>query len=297
MEYFIGVDIGGTKIKAGIITPNGKVCKAIEEKTNRNHLVRQMLVLIEQLLNEQENIKGIGVATAGRVDFASGVIQYATDHLPNWTGVKVKDLIESRFHMLACVDNDANCAAYGEMKMGSGRSFSSFICITLGTGVGSGIVINGELYRGKHGGAGEVGHMTLIPNGRPCNCGRSGCFEQYVSGSALIKDIEDDEQLKEMKVTPVEVFRLAQENHDSAKKIVNRFIDHLTIGLKSLQNILDVDGLILGGGVINSSQYWWDPFVEKMNKNSISPIQIKRAELKNDAGMIGAALMVQDYLS
>lgn len=256
-----------------------------------------MLELIEQLLNEQDAIKGIGVATAGRVDFARGVIHYATDHLPNWTGVRVKELLETRFHLPACVDNDANCAAYAEMKIGSGRFYTNFICITLGTGVGSGLILNRDLYRGKLGGAGEVGHMTLVPDGRRCNCGRYGCFEQYVSGTALTLDIENDDHLKKLQITPKELFQLAYENQIQAKEIVSRFINNLAIGIQSLQNILDVDGFILGGGVTDSSQYWWDLFDEKLNKNSVTPIQIKKAGLKNDAGMIGAALMVQDYPS
>jgi glucokinase len=290
--YTIGIDLGGTKVKAGIINQDGQILTLIEEQTNKQELMNQLLSLIKRLLHNNEfNIEGIGIATAGRVNVENGSILYATSNLPGWTGIKVKERVEELFSIPTVVDNDANCAAYAEMELGLVKQVNNFICITLGTGVGAGIILNGELHRGKNGGAGDIGHMILIPNGRPCNCGKKGCWEQYVSGTALKLDINEDSPFLNRTILPENIFKLACESNPIAVKIVERFIDNLAVGIISLQNILDLDCFVLGGGVIDSSPYWWNQLVNKLKMITNQPLMVRKTELRNNAGMLGAALM------
>lgn len=291
----IGIDIGGTKVKAGIVNQTGHILTMMEEHTNKQNLMNQLFSLIERLLlHEDLLIQAIGIGTAGKVDPREGSIMYATSNLPGWTGTKVKELVEERFQLPVIVDNDANCAAYAEKEAGAAGNLENFICITLGTGVGAGIILNGEVYRGSKGGAGEVGHMIFYPEGRPCNCGKKGCWEQYVSGSALKLDIKEAAFVNQS-LLPGEVFQLSMENQPIAIQIVDRFITNLAVGIVSLQNILDLDCFVIGGGVINSSPYWWNHFLTKLKSITQDPPIVRQAMLKNDAGMLGAAFLAKRY--
>lgn len=291
----LGIDIGGTKVKAGIVDQAGQILTMIQEKTNLQDLMGQLFSIIERLsLNENISFGAIGIGTAGQVNVTDGSILSATANLPGWAGTKVKHQIEERFHLPTVIDNDANCAAYAEMEAGAAVNMGNFMCITLGTGVGAGIIINKELYHGSKGGAGEVGHMIFLPDGRPCNCGKRGCWEQYVSGSALRLDIKEA-AFADQGLHPEEVFKLAKENQPIAVQIVDRFITNLAVGIVSLQNILDLDSFIVGGGVINSSPYWWNLFLSKLNTVAGQPPSVRIAMLKNDAGMLGAAFLARKY--
>ncbi|WP_251552210.1 ROK family protein [Neobacillus muris] len=295
--HTIGVDIGGTKVKAGIVNHGGTITTHLEEQTNKLNLMNQVFDLIGQLLNGNLKIAGIGIATAGRVNVGKGTIHYATSNLPGWAGTRVKEQIEERFQLPAIVDNDANCAAFAEMEVGAAKKVKNLICITLGTGVGAGIILNGQLHRGEIGGAGEIGHMIYMPNGRPCNCGKKGCWEQYVSGTALEMDIKEYGGSFAENLRPKELFRLANEGHPAAIQIVDRFLANLANGMVSLQSILDVECFVMGGGVIQSSHYWWDFFIRKLQAITDQPLLVRKARLENDAGMIGAGLMARKYVS
>ncbi|KKK39884.1 hypothetical protein WQ57_00965 [Mesobacillus campisalis] len=290
----VGVDIGGTKVKAGIVDPQGQILNLIEEPTNKRDLAGQLFSLIERQVSIKEwNIEGIGIGTAGRVD-AAGAIHYATANLPGWMGTKVKQLVKERFHLPTVVDNDANCAAYAEMELGSAKQERNFICITIGTGVGAGIMINGELFHGVNGGAGEIGHMIYIPGGRPCGCGKKGCWEQYVSGTALALDINEHNELAHKNIRPEDLFELAAGKDPCAMEVVARFIKNLAVGIVSLQNILDLHFFVIGGGVIHSSHHWWELLVKELQSITDQPPVARKALLKNDAGMLGAALLARN---
>ncbi len=281
-------------MKAGLINQEGGVLALLEEKTDKENLLGQVISIIDRLIGDKKEIKGIGIGTAGRVNAETGSIHFATANLPGWEGTEVKKLIEGRFNLPTVVDNDANTAAFAEMELGSALNEKNFMCITLGTGVGAGLILNGEVHHGRNGGAGEVGHMIFMPNGRPCNCGKNGCWEQYVSGTALSLDIKDS-ALGNQNIGPVELFKLADEQNPIASIIVDRFITNLAIGIVSLQSILDLECFVVGGGVISSSDTWWNSFLTKLDGMAEQPISVKKAMLKNDAGMLGAALMAGRY--
>ncbi|MGD6876114.1 ROK family protein [Bacillus infantis] len=295
--YTIGVDIGGTKVKAGIFGENGKIHQLIEEPTYKINIVEQLIHNIHKLCsNFQQQINAIGIATAGRVNFEEGYIFLATSNLPNWTGTKVKEIVEREFNIPTFVDNDANCAAIAEVTAGAARDCKNVACITLGTGVGAGIFLNGQLVRGTQGGAGEFGHMILVPGGKKCSCGKKGCWEQYVSGNALQEEVSNNSKLSSFGCNPKTLFTLAHSGNPDASRIIDKFTDDLATGIMSIQNVLDLECYVIGGGLIDSSELWWDQFIYRLKMLAGDAPMLKRAFFKNNAGMYGSSLLALDGL-
>ncbi|MBT2758049.1 ROK family protein [Mesobacillus foraminis] len=294
---FIGIDVGGTKINAGLFSKSGELISFHNRQTNLQAVMEQIVSITSEIILEaQFNICAIGVATAGKVDVQKGVITDATPNLPNWTGTDVKGILEDRFSLPAVVDNDANMAAYAEGVFGAGKGFTNYVCVTLGTGVGAGVVVNGQLVTGSRGGGGEVGHMILHPGGRPCNCGMNGCFEQYVSGTALQASISRNTKLSKNKLTPRELFSVTWAEDNAVKQIKETFYYDLVLGLQNIQAVIDPELIVLGGGVVDSSENWWNDFLKVLDKSNNIHFQIKKAELKNHAGMLGAAALAGKHI-
>ncbi|WP_408006983.1 ROK family protein [Pseudalkalibacillus sp. A8] len=291
--FRIGIDIGGTKIKCGLFSQRNQLLYIEEIQTPKHAIVEQIISTLKTLIAGKQ-ILGIGVASAGIVDFKQGMITSATN-LPSLEKVPLKDLLEMTFHVPVIVDNDANCAALAEGVAGRARSVSNYICITLGTGIGGGIIHNKRLVHGKNGFSGEVGHMSIFPDGIPCNCGKKGCWEKYASGKALERMIQSDPHLVSKKFTPKQVFERYVED-GASRKIIDQFIEYLSIGIVNLQYLIDPEMIVVGGGVINSSEQWWDALLKKVANTSSIPVNLQQAELKNDASMIGANLLINNDL-
>lgn len=291
MLAVIAIDVGGTKINAGIMSADGEMLAVVQKETDKTAVMDQITALIQEIKQQEKGpIEAIGVGTAGRVNYREGSIHYATPILLNWTGTRVKEILQSAYHVPVVVDNDANAAAVAEGYFGAAKSSQNYVCITLGTGVGAGIVVNGSLVRGKVGAAGEVGHMIFSYGGRSCNCGKLGCWEQYVSGSALQKRIDSDPALSKLGISPTQMFRLyEEENNPHAERIIEEFVEQLAIGLGSLQNIIDPDCFVLGG-VIHSHSVWWNKLLDELRYHDQS-IKVYKAHLDNEAGMIGAGIL------
>lgn len=289
MNNVIGVDIGGTKIRMGVINAEGRILAERQVKTEfplYPYLERQVL----QFLEEHPTASAIGIGTHGFVDPKAGSIVFAGDMLPGWTGTEVKSPLEKATGRPVEVENDANCAALAEAKFGAARGLGRVVCITLGTGLGGGIIWDGKLLSGgTHGGAAELGHMILYPNGARCACGRLGCAEQYVSGTALARRIKE----AGLSVTPPELFELAKTD-GKAQKLVAEFTEDLAIYISSLQAIFDMDMLIIGGGVSESASAWIDELNSRLATVLLNPLPVEIARFENDAGMLGAALLVLD---
>ncbi len=289
MNQVIGVDIGGTKIRMGVIDAEGRILAERQVKTEfplYPYLERQLLLFLE----EHPDVSAIGIGTHGFVDPKAGSIVFAGDMLPGWTGTEVKAPLEQATGRYVEVENDANCAALAEAKFGAARGLGRVVCITLGTGLGGGIIWDGKLLSGgTHGGAAELGHMILYPNGARCACGRLGCAEQYVSGTALVRRIQE----AGLSVTPPELFELA-ETDTKAQQLVAGFTEDLAIYISSLQAIFDMDMLIIGGGVSESASAWIDDLNSQLATVLLNPLPVEVARFENDAGMLGAALLVLD---
>lgn len=306
----IGVDIGGTKILAGIVDDDGQIVATARRATPRND-ANNVLDLVAEVVNElsagtQEPLAGVGLGVAGLVDADRSRVYFA----PNlrWSQVPVRALLEASTGLPVVVENDGNVAAWGEFRYGAGRGATDLTLVTVGTGIGGGIVIDGRLFRGAHGVAGEIGHLNAVPDGRPCGCGRNGCLEQYASGNALVREARAlaAERRSEAGVllalgdgTPegvqgVHITEAAKSGDPVAMEAFTVVGTWLGRGLADLAAVLDPDVFVIGGGVseagdlllASARQTLADKLIGQQNRPA--PL-VKVAELTNRAGLIGAA--------
>ncbi|MYL47381.1 ROK family protein [Virgibacillus halodenitrificans] len=287
----IGIDIGGTKIKFGLFDEEHQLSRHTEIPTPKKNIIGTMIETIATLTLGKE-IRGIGVASAGIVDFSKGMITRATN-LPDLEHAPLSNRLKDRFHVPVYVDNDANCAALTEGIVGAAKEVNHYICATIGTGIGGGVVQHKQIIHGLNGYSGEVGHMTLYPDGMRCDCGKKGCWERYASGRALEDAIHSQPSLSAKDYTPKDLF-VHYPHDEQCKQIIDTFIHHLSIGIINLQYTLDPEMIVLGGGVVNATGPWWDSLIKEVNTASPIKVNLQRAQWKNDASMIGAALLVKN---
>ncbi len=309
----IGIDIGGSSIKAALTDAGRRILARTLRPTMAYSEMEQTFVqihaCIEELLAHEEakDVAGIGVGVPGAIDLEAGVVFYPPN-LPSWGEVPVASMISRRWDLPVHVDNDANCAALGEAHFGAGRGRSHFIGLTLGTGVGAGIISDGRIYHGQRGFAGEFGHITIHDDGPLCNCGNHGCVEAYVgirylmqrAVPALIADegsplhrsaTENPEGL-----TPKDIADAAARGDGTAQRILRDTGERLGVAIASAANLLDVTTFIVGGGIAAAG----DPLFEGIRQSASSRVlkvhrdalHILPAELGNDAGMLGAASLM-----
>ncbi|HIW56026.1 MAG TPA: ROK family protein [Firmicutes bacterium] len=309
-NYIIGIDIGGSYIKSGIVKYDGEIVASMKIPTPLSVGVGSMenvfktiaARLTEQAGITKENIIGVGVGSAGAVDSSLGEVCFAANL--TMERFPLASVAEEALGLPVKVANDANCACLGEWKFGSGKNFSDMILVTLGTGVGGGIIVDNKLLTGNRGAGGEIGHMLLCKGGRQCSCGRKGCFEAYVSGGALVSQtieaMQKDRKTKLWKImdeskmiTPKLIFDMSREDK-LAKKIVGDYIVNLAEGLVDLGNIFRPQAIIIGGGLSAQGDYLIAPVREYVNghlfaKDTTPQVEILQAKLGNNAGVIGAA--------
>ncbi|GEL76394.1 ROK family protein [Tenuibacillus multivorans] len=281
----LGIDIGGTKVRMGVVDESMNIY--LDKKIPTTFPLYNMLEKeVINILDEHPDVDAIGIGTHGFVDSKNGRVVYATDLLPGWTGTEVKAQLEEATGLRVEVDNDANCAALAEARIGAAKDYNRTLCLTLGTGLGGGAIIDEVLLSGgPHGGAAEFGHMILYPNGVTCTCGRRGCFEQYVSGTALRRRIKE----ASLPYEPEELFTV---DDPKAKQLIREFTYDLAVIISSLQATFDMEVVVLSGGVAEASDYWMDDLLDQLKPMLLNDIDVKIAEFKNDAGMFGAAQLV-----
>lgn len=283
----LGIDIGGTKIRMGIIDSNGTIMHE-EQVQTMIPLYPYLEQHVLRMLSQHPEIEAIGIGTHGFVDPQQGKIVYAAETLPGWTGTPVKEWLERATGKRVEVENDANVVALAEAKFGAAKGLSRVVVLTLGTGLGGGILWDGKLLSGgPNGGAAEIGHMTLYPNGVKCACGRRGCNEMYVSGTALRRRIKE----AGLHISPPELFERAQTDPE-AREVVEAFTGDLAVVISSLQAAFDMEMVIIGGGVSEAASLWWDSFQQNLAKVLLNPLAVEVAQYENDAGILGAALLV-----
>ena len=311
-KYAVGVDLGGTSIKVGIVDKEGKIQKKVSVDTlargGPDIIIHQIEKGIDLVINDcKKEIAGIGIGSPGVVLKKKGTVENPPN-LSNWKKVHLGKIIEKKYNINTYVENDANAAAIGELIFGAGVGIMNFIMITLGTGVGGGIIINRKIYRGETGAAGELGHITIYANGNPCNCGGFGCVETYVGSNYLIervsKELENHPESKIFEIldknleqlSPKIINEAALSGDDFAKNVILDFSRHLGYALTSAVNILDIGTIIIGGGVAGFGKILFDE-VEKTVKDRVltshkENIKILPAKLKNEAGIKGASALV-----
>ncbi|MBE6730592.1 MAG: ROK family protein [Ruminococcaceae bacterium] len=313
--YYVGIDIGGTNIAVGIVNDEGKIIAKGNVKTPYMAPVDVFIDAIVESTNMAlananltiKDIKSIGLGCPGTINPESGVIEFANNL--GFSNVPLRDLLNERFPGLEiCMDNDANAAAFGEFKAGALKGAKHALAITLGTGLGGGIIIDGKIYSGFNYAGGELGHTILVVDGRPCNCGLNGCVERYCSATGLILTTKEymekdkDSKMWELvdgdinKVNGRTAFDGMRAGDASAKAAVDEYIKYLGAAVVNYVNIFQPEIFCIGGGICNEGETLMKPLRDILesahySKNSEKQTVLCRAALGNDAGIIGAALL------
>lgn len=313
--YRIGVDLGGTNIAVGLIDENYKIIARSNAKTNMPRPAKEIFDDIIRCCKDAVNkagasmadVKAIGIGTPGSCDKENGVIVYANNL--DFRDVPAAAMVNAEIPGIPVyIENDANCAALGEALAGCGKGKKSFIAITLGTGVGGGIVLDGKILTGCNDAGGELGHTVIKFDGEPCNCGRVGCWERYASATALVSQTKammlqhKDSKMWELASGKIEnaggrtAFDAMRAGDKWGKEVVDTYIKYVAIGATDIINIFQPEMFCFGGGICNEGETLLAPireFVarERYSKTQAVQTQICRAELGNDAGIIGAALV------
>ena len=268
MKYHLGVDLGGTNIKAGVTDQQGKILLKYSVKTNKagdaNVISEQIVGLCHEVCKKagisMDEIASVGIGIPGTVDAETGMVIYANNlHLDD---APVGKIVSEALGKPVLLNNDASCAAFGEFVSGSGKEYRSIVMVTLGTGVGGGIILNGKPWDGMEGSGGEIGHMVIDAGGEPCTCGRTGCWEAYSSATALVRDTrlaieQHPESLlrkvmeKTGKISAKTAFDAMRMGDTVAKELVDRYLFYLSEGIANIINIFAPEAVILGGGVCN----------------------------------------------
>jgi glucokinase len=296
MKYIIGADLGGSKIEASLFsgwTAVRRSKRKIRTCKGREAVIETVIGALNDVASgaDKRDVLGIGIGVPGAVNQKEGsvLLNLKVAGLKGWR-VPLKSIIEGRLGIRTFIENDANVFALAESRLGAGRGFKNMVLLTVGTGLGGGVIIDKELYTGS-GCAGEVGHQTIVKGGIKCNCGNSGCLESYVS----IRAIENlSKKYFSRKMNPKAVFERAKSGDRKAVRIYKEIGEHLGIGLANIANILDPDVIIISGGISKAGRFILDPARKKMRENVFSSrAGVVLSRLGTDAGMLGAALLVE----
>ncbi|WP_421379823.1 ROK family glucokinase [Bacillus salacetis] len=319
-KWLVGVDLGGTTTKLAFISLYGEIVHKWEIPTDTSDNGKNIIVDIaksidhhlDELGETKGKLKGIGMGAPGPVDMSSGII-YEAVNLGWEKNTPLKDLLEVETGLPCVIDNDANCAALGEMWKGAGNGAKDIVAVTLGTGVGGGVITNGDIVHGSRGAAGEIGHITVMPvGGFRCNCGKTGCLETVASATGVVrlavKALEESEEQSVLRseleangtISAKEIFDAAREGDALAVSTVDQLSFYLGLAVANLGNALNPDKIVLGGGVSKAGEVLLTP-VNKYFKSFAFPTvsastAISIATLGNDAGVIGAAWLVKNKL-
>lgn len=311
--YYIGIDLGGTNIAAGLVNEEGKIILKDSVPTLRereyNEIIKDMAMLSLKLIKDAgidiSEVKSIGIGAPGTPDNKNGILVYANNL--KFRNVPIRAEMQKYINLPVYIDNDANCAALAESVAGAAKGYENSITITLGTGIGGGIVIGGKVYPGFNGAAGEVGHIVIEPKGKMCTCGRRGCWEAYGAATSLIEQTQEaakqnpeslinklvDNDLS--KINAKTAFDAAKQGDKTGLEVVDQYIKYVAEGLVDLINVFTPEVIVVGGGVSKEGEYLLKPLREYIAKDvyakDVPQTQIKAATMGNDAGIIGAAML------
>ncbi len=315
--YWLGIDLGGTNIATGIVDENYKIIGTGKEKTDCSKgpekVADDMAKAVENAIKnagiDRNEIVAMGIGSPGAIDPKTGTVLVATNL--GFNNVPLCQMMKDRTGFDFYIENDANAAAYGELIAGAGRGKKDFIAITLGTGVGGGIIIDGQIYSGFNHAGGELGHTVIVSGGVPCSCGRNGCWEAYASATGLIRQtkaamlLDKDSKMWEVSqniddVNGITAFKAMRMGDKTAESVVKQYIDYVAEGLVNMVNIFQPEVICIGGGISKEGDTLLDPIKDFAAKNGFTrnfdtKTEYKVAELGNDAGIIGAALLCNLY--
>lgn len=313
-KYRIGVDVGGTNVKIALVDFDGKIIYSNTVPTRAemgyeagvNNIKQAIKELMQETSANAKTIEAIGFGLPGQIDYKEGLVKNLPN-IPGWVNIPLAKIMEEEFSIPTRLDNDVRCAALGELNFGAGKGCENLICITVGTGIGSGIVLNGKLVRGAANAAGEIGHIKMQMTGGPlCGCGDYGCFEAYASGPAIVTMAKEyisggkSAKYKEMApdgiITPYLVAQAALQGDAVSIQIFKQMGKIIGTGLASVVNLLNPQKIIIGGGVADAGDILLEPIRQTILDRAMpiqgQSVEVVPAQLANSAGVIGASLLI-----
>ncbi len=309
-ELFIGLDLGGTSLKFALGTCSGDILKKDElpSKADRpqKEIFDVIFTAVRVLQKEAEKrgcvVAAIGLGSPGAIDFEKGKLKGNTPNFVHWGNAEIKKNIEAEFNLPVWADNDANVMAFAESRRGAGRGAKNMIALTLGTGIGGGILIDGQIYRGSFFAGAELGHITIDYDGEPCNCGGRGCVEKYASAPAMVKNYIEKLTASNLpvpeKVSTKVIFAQAGEGQKQALETIDETCQYLGAALASIINTFNPEIIVIGGGVADAGdefmQRIWIATSERAMKPSLEGLKLMRAQMGNEAGVVGAMCMASE---
>ena len=301
--WTVGVDFGGTNVKVGLVNARGRVVrahvvssKAIPQPASFVDGVCRLVGSLAQSVGARPaGLRGVGVGAPGPVDVARGVV-HSMVNVPGWHEVPLARLLERRLGCRCLVDNDVNLFTLAEWRFGAGRGAGQLVGLTLGTGVGGGLIMNGTLYRGACGAAGELGHMVVDPRGPRCGCGRRGCLETLVSAPAVVRLAQRTMRRRGARLTSQLVGRAARAGDSQARRVWIEIGRRLGVGLANIVNLLNPDCIVIGGGVANNWTLFAPTLIRTLRAEAMEvpmeAVRVVRGRLGDHAGIVGGAVLV-----
>ncbi len=313
MNYYVGIDLGGTNTKIGLLDEDGNILFSTIVKTESEQGFEKTIERLSNILKIQVNnlnisfndVAGVGLGVPGPV--ANGRIVKFWANFPWPVNVDLAAEFEKHLGVPVKVDNDVNVITLGEMWKGGGRGYKNVLGLAIGTGIGGGVVVNGKLVSGKNGAGGEVGHIKVERDGKLCGCGQEGCWEAYASATGLVREAKSRltvnknnllyERTKDREVEAKDIFDAARDGDEFSLNLVDYEAEFIALGIGNLLNVLDTDVVVVGGGIALAGDILFDKINEKLRKyamlSTLEGLKIVQAELGNDAGIYGAAYLVK----
>ena len=311
-KLYLGVDIGGTAAKLGLVDEEGRIISSVNEYPVKfddyeTPIIETVVKSVRHFMDENNKnfaeIAGIGVSATGGINTKLGIVEGSAGHIKNWEGTNIRSRLESEFGVKTAVLNDANAAALGEMWKGAAIGKENVVVMTIGTGVGGGIIVDSKILLGRKGFAGEIGHIPVNVDGEDCSCGNKGCIEHYGSTSALVRNVKEaviSGEIKGIEAGKVDgrlIFKEVAAGNDTVKKYVDEWISYISATLVGLVHIFNPEMIILGGGVSRQKELFVDKVRERVlhgvMPNFAIGLTVEAAKLGNDAGMIGAVRFIK----
>jgi glucokinase len=303
-KYIIAIDLGGTNLKLALVDLKYKIRDKLVLSTQRFSKKESLILaisssvkkLIENNCLTRSNILGVGLGLPGPIDVYKGIVHFFPN-IPGWKEVNLRHILKRRLRLPVFLDNDANLMSLAEYKFGAAKGSRYALCITLGTGVGGGIIIEGNIYRGADNATGEIGHLPINEKGPRCNCGGRGCLETYIGNNSIKNKAK---KLFKRNISLEELSTLAKKKNKQALAIWSDVAAKLGIALVGLTNLFNPDCIVIGGGVANAGRILFDKVKEVVKRQAMTVqgrhVKILKAKLGNDAGLIGAAIFVKEKL-
>jgi glucokinase len=302
VRNIIAIDLGGTNLRIALLDNRLKIRARSVLSTrkffNKSSLIEAISDSIETIISgnnlKRSDISGVGLGLPGPIDAKKGIVHFFPN-IPGWRGVNLQRILQERTCLPVFLDNDAKLMALAEYKKGAARGFRNALCLTLGTGVGGGLIINGEIFRGSTNVTGEIGHLPINEDGPKCNCGGKACLEAYIGNNAILKEAKNKFHKR---VSLEELSYLANKGDKLAKDIWQKVGRRLGIALSAVVNLLNPDCIVIGGGVANSGKILFQEVKKTILKRAMNVqarhVKVLPAVLGNDAGLIGAAILVKE---